>query len=458
MHELVDTIAALATPPGQGALAVVRISGAGTGRVVRAVVPELPWPPEPRRACLVELLDPDSGQPVDQGLLTWFPAPDSYTGEDVAEFSGHGGGLAPRLVLDALHRAGARTAEPGEFTRRAYLNGKMDLVQAEAVADLIEGRSQRLQKEALRQLDRHLSRRLADLRETVVDLEAVLAHHIDFPEEDEPPVALGDIAQRGEELVRALQTLAETAPEGERLREGALVVLAGRPNAGKSSLYNALVGEERALVTEIPGTTRDALEAHVSMDGYPVRLVDTAGLRDSDGVVERMGIEVARRFLDHADLVLYCVPLDEEATGDEEEWIQGLDAPVVRVRTMADRPSQESAGASHDHRPVAAEVEVSVVDGRGLGTLRRAVAQAVFGRLRAVPDDAPVLMRARQARGVRKAASEVREFVDSLGGGVPVEYAASHLKAAQTALEEVVGVVESEEVLDRLFSSFCIGK
>jgi tRNA modification GTPase len=454
MDGLLDTIVAQATPPGRGALAVVRLSGPRTRDILERVAEGLPVAPEPRRAYLVSLTDPVGEGTVDRGLLTWFPAPNSYTGEDVAEFSGHGGGYAVRRVVEAFRSAGARLAQAGEFTRRAYLNGKLDLVQAEAVADLVEGSSPRLHREAMRQLDRHLSRRIAELRSELIEVEALLAHHIDFPDEDEPPVPADRIIAEANRLQDALEHLARTAPEGERLREGALVVLAGRPNTGKSSLYNALVGEERALVTEIAGTTRDALEADIAVDGYPVRLVDTAGLRDAEGVVEQLGIEVARRFLEHADLVLYCRVAGAELDAEERAWIEASGVPVLQVATMADR-AVASVGTEGG---TLGAVAVSVVSGRGLDELRGAVARAVFGVLEAHPDDAPVLTRARQGEAVARAAREVEVFGTALADGVPAEYASTHLKAAASALEEVVGLVDTDDVLDRLFATFCIGK
>ena len=304
------------------------------------------------------------------------------------------------------------------------------------------------------------------MRGRLVQVEALLAHHIDFPEEDDPPVGVDRIEQAARELRSALQALARTAPEGERLREGALVVLAGRPNTGKSSLYNALVGEERALVTEIAGTTRDALEADIAVEGYPVRLVDTAGLRSTDGVVERLGIEVARRFLEHADLVLYCNPQGTRLNGEERAWIDDLRAPVLRVATMADAgealPTVEGEAGDDGDRPAGGSedgrVSVSVVTGEGLGMLKRAVAEVVFATLEAAPDDAPVLTRRRQADAVLRAAGEIEAFEVALREGVPAEYAGAHLKSAASALEEVVGLVDTDDVLDRLFAQFCIGK
>ena len=456
-----DTIVALSTPPGVGALAVVRLSGDAVREVLRRVAPDAPTPFPVRRPLLIRIVDPHDGADVDRAVVTLFEGPASYTGEDVVEISGHGGWVAPRLVVEACVTAGAREAEAGEFTRRAYLNGKVDLVQAEAVADLVEGRSPALHRAALDQLDRGLSRRIAAARERLVHLEALRVHHIDFPEEDEAPVPVEGVAAEADALADELGTLLSTAAEGELLREGALTVLAGRPNAGKSSLFNALVGRERAIVTPEPGTTRDALEAVVSLGGFPFRLVDTAGLREVEEGVEARGIEVARRYLDEADLVLFCAEAGRELGEDERRFLDSAPAPVVLVRTRADevREADEPSDADGPYDAGAGgPLRVSIETGEGLERLRTALPGMVYRGLVTGRSDAPVITRRRQARGVRDARDEVAAFAAALRGGVPAEVAASHLRTAETALEEVLGVITGEEVLDHLFASFCIGK
>ncbi|HJR17511.1 MAG TPA: tRNA modification GTPase, partial [Gemmatimonadales bacterium] len=312
---LSDPIVALATPPGRAALAVIRLSGEDSFEIARRVIAGFRHDP-PRIARLATFLGPDRS-PVDRGVYTVFPAPHSYTGEDLVELSCHGGLQVPARVLAALQAAGARPATPGEFTRRAVLNGKLDLVQAEAVGDLIDATAPAQVHAALRQLEGGLSRRLAALRESLVEVQALLSYDIDFPEEDDGPVAPDRIAGQIDRVATQIRHLVHTAPAAERLREGALIVFAGRPNAGKSSLFNALLGSARTLVTEIPGTTRDAVEAHTDFLGWPVRLADTAGLWDAPAEIDRLGVEVSRRYLTAADLVLLCVESGREMGEDE---------------------------------------------------------------------------------------------------------------------------------------------
>lgn len=405
-----------------------------------------------RRAHLTTLLCPQSGEALDRSVVTPFHGPGSYTGEDVVEISTHGGYAIPKSIVEACVALGARRAEAGEFTARAYLNGKFDLTQAEAVADLVSAPSAKGRKVALHQIERGLGERIAALREEVVGLGALLVHHIDFPGEDDAPTPIAEIAARAGEVADQVERLLATAPVGEALREGALTVLAGRPNTGKSSLFNALIGTERAIVTEEPGTTRDALEALVEIDGLPFRLVDTAGLRSGGaGRVERIGIEVARRYLAGADVVLYCREAGRLATEDEESFLAEVAAPVVRLCTKADLGGGRRAcddGA----------IAVSAVSGEGLSALRERLRELVFGGVVERCNEVPVVTRARQARHLATAHAEVGALGEALRAGVPPEVASAHLKTAESALEEILGVVSNEDVLDRVFGDFCIGK
>ncbi len=441
---LSDPIAALATPPGRSAIAVVRLSGTGALAVAARVVDGF-RADCPRAAILATFRDA-AGDPIDRGLVTVFPGPASYTGEDLVELSCHGGLLAPARLLAALHAAGARPASPGEFTRRAVLNGKLDLVQAEAVGDLIDAVAPAQARAALRQLDGGLSRRLTELRLALVETEGLLAYDIDFPGEDDGPVSAARIAAQLEEVAGRLERLLATAPAAERLREGALLVLAGRPNAGKSSLFNALLGADRALVTEIPGTTRDAVEAHTDFLGWPVRLIDTAGLWDAPGRIDRLGVEVSRRYLAYADLVLLCVETGREPGADE--LAIAAERPTLLVRTKVDL----------DGTTATEGVGVSVITGEGLQELRRAVAERVFADRIALADLEPALTRARHRTALERARGALAGALEQFRGSGDAVLVAHHVREATTALDELVGAVDVEDILDRVFASFCVGK
>ncbi len=449
-----DTIVALATPPGRSALAIVRVSGRAAREIGAAVLDPFHW--DAGRSYLTSLHTPGSTTTIDRVMASVHVAPRSFTGEDTVELTTHGGSLVPALAFDALIAAGARPALPGEFSRRAVANGKLDLLQAEAIADLIEARSAVAHRSALHQLDGGLTRRISALRQDVIALEALLAYEIDFPEEDEGPTPRERATARSEALLAALDRLLSTAHTGEIVREGAIVVLAGAPNSGKSSLFNALVGATRAIVTNVPGTTRDALEAVVEMHGWPVRLVDTAGLRDGTAdAVEKLGIEVAHRYVGRANVVLVCSD-DSAALPRAMKQVAGLsEAPRVGVRTKIDLVSMSDLKAS----PAGECVAVSAVTGQGLRDLTGAIAALLAAGLPPAEGAAGLLTRERHQRAVARARAEVAAFREAwMSGSLPAPVAAVHLRSAADLLEELIGVVERNNVLDEVFRSFCIGK
>jgi tRNA modification GTPase len=393
---------------------------------------------------------PIGGELLDDALYLTFPEPASYTGQDLVEISTHGGLLVPVDVLAALLAAGAREAAPGEFTRRAVMNGKLDLLQAEAVADLIDATAPAQRQAALGQLDRGLSHRISALRGDVLELEALISYEIDFPEEDSGPVPPERIEEASHALQSRLEGLLDTATEGVRLREGAVVVVAGRPNTGKSSLFNALLGQERAIVTEVAGTTRDAIEAPATCEGFPFRLIDTAGLRESNDPVERIGIEVSRRYLAGADVVLFCAEAGRPLSSEERGFLDGLTAPAVIVRTKVDVAAESPAPDG--------DVAVSAVTGRGLRLLRRTLAEFAFSALARGGNLGPVVTRERHRIALGRALDEVVRFQETRARGVEGAVAATHLRAAVSALEDLIGVVTADDVLDRVYSTFCVGK
>jgi tRNA modification GTPase len=441
---LSDVICALATPLGRAALALVRVSGRDAFAVARHILRwDLTRAIEPRHAYLATFHDSD-GSPVDRGLVTFFPGPSSYTGEDLVEFGCHGGLLVPTRLLAALVAAGARQAVGGEFTRRAVLNGKLDLIEAEAVGDLIDATTRSQGRVALHQLEGGLSRRLESLRVEMLDLLAQLAYDVDFPDEDDGPISRSEL-RGGLDRVRATVTqLIATAPLGARLRDGALVVLAGRPNVGKSSLFNALLGTSRALVTEIPGTTRDAIEADLDLDGWPVQLVDTAGIRSSTERIEVLGIEVSRKYLAAADLVLLCVDAGRALGPDEGALSEG--PTTLLVRTKADLAA------------TAEGLAVSATAGTGLDRLKEALVARLFGTLQSYAEGEPMLTRERHRAALHEAARALEEADGQLAPSGEAVLAAHHVRRAVTALEELIGAVDVETVLGRIFEKYCVGK
>lgn len=449
---LLDTVVAPATPPGRSALAVVRLSGPRVRDVLRMLAPGLPEMLPPRRATLAAVRGAE-GAAIDRALLTFFPGPASFTGEDVAEISVHGGPVVIARVLEAALRAGARLARPGEFTERAFFHGKLDLVRAEAVGELISARTPAAARASLSRLEGGLSKRFAAARESLLAAAAGLAATIDFSEDvgDSVPDAVrAELTGAEEELSR----LIETYRTGRLLAAGCRVVFAGPPNAGKSTLFNALAGSNRAIVTDVPGTTRDALEATVDIDGVPVTVVDTAGLRETEDAVERIGVARAREEASRADLVLY-VHEASSGLGDEDlRALARLDGrPVRRIANKLDRASSDRAAASR----AAADLALCGLEPGAGETLRSFLAQEISARIEPEAGD-EVLSSVRQRDLAARARTATSEARASLARGESPEYAASHVTVALAALADLFGETTAEDILGRIFATFCIGK
>lgn len=459
-----STIVARATASGRGALAIVRLSGPRVSVIADALLH--PSPAEPRRAVHTTVRGAD-GTVLDEVVAVRYAAPRSFTGEDLLEITTHGGAVAAHAVMAAAITAGAREALPGEFTRRAVLHGKIDLLQAEAIGDLVDARSSAAHRMALRQLDGGLSRRIDALRTRVLELEALLAYDIDFPEEDDGPIAPERTVAALDDVERRIGELLATARGGELVREGALVVLAGKPNVGKSSLFNAVLGRSRAIVTPVPGTTRDALEAVVDTEPWPIRLVDTAGLRQVADLVERLGIEVSESYVRRAAVVLCC----GEDAGALREVVVAVrrileraeargSCPLILVRTKCDldsaAPDMSALGAE---LAASASVAVSAETGAGIQSLLKSIGE-VLGREAGAPElDAPVLTQTRHRVGVERALAELRGFRRAWWEeALPATVAAVHLHAAAEALRDLIGGIDTEQILDEVFRRFCVGK
>lgn len=444
-----ETIAAIATPHGEGALAVIRISGEKALSVADAVfrAAKPPSETEERRVVLGKIADA-KGEVVDEVLLTVFRNPRSYTGEDLVEISGHGGPVVASRVLAAVLAAGARTARPGEFTERAFHHGKLDLTQAEAVMDLINAQTDRSARAAAVQLEGRLGAEInalrADLLETVAHLEAF----IDFPEEGIDPESGEVLRKRMESVGTRLDRLLATANEGRLLREGITLALCGAPNAGKSSLLNRLLGVDRAIVSEIAGTTRDTIEERASLGGYPFRVIDTAGIRETRDPVEREGVDRARRAAKAADLRIHLV---DAASGND------LTAPLFEDELLV----FNKIDLVPDHDVFSKGIPISCRTGEGIETLVHAILARATGRSpsalgEAAPDGAAINTRHRDC--LRKSRGHLAAAIALLESGEPPELVAVELRSALGDVGEIVGEAGTEEILGKIFSSFCIGK
>jgi tRNA modification GTPase len=445
-----DTIAAIATAPGRGGIGIVRVSGSSCRSIANAL---LGCVPEPRAAELHRFLDA-AAEPIDEGLALYFPGPASFTGEDVLELHGHGGPVVMDLLLRRVLELGARAAAPGEFTQRAFLNDKLDLALAEAVADLIDSGSAQAARAALRSLQGEFSSQVHDHAEAVLELRMWVEAAIDFPEEEVD--FLGDRAldARLEFIRHRFAELAETARQGALLRDGLTIVIAGRPNAGKSSLLNRLAGYDAAIVTPIPGTTRDVLRERIEIDGLPVHVLDTAGLRESPDEVEAEGIRRAHRELARADRVLFVVDAsDDEAVAAIAADLAALpsDAPRTVVLNKIDRLAGEPG--MEPNGPV--RVHLSAATGAGIDLLRAHLKDCVGFH----PAGSGVLSaRARHLEALRRARAHVEEAHRVLTERHAGELVAQELTDAQKQLGEITGEVTSDDLLGRIFTSFCIGK
>ena len=453
-ESLLDTIAALATPLGRSAIAVVRISGDRTREILARIAPEFPGDPEPRRAHLVGFVD-SRGETIDRGLATLYAAPASYTGEDAAELSVHGSPVVVGELLRALISAGARPARAGEFTERAFRLGKIDLVRAEAIRDLIDSRTGAAARASAKRLEGRLTSRLERAREDLLSAAASLTATVDFAEdvgEQVDPSVSEHLSSARESLAR----LSASYDTGRLLSSGCRVAILGRPNAGKSTLFNALLGTERAIVTDVPGTTRDVLEATLDVRGIPVELVDTAGLREAKDEVERIGVGRARDEGERAAAVLYVFDASGGWTAEDGDAIARLNGkPIAIVANKIDRVRDPGGAAV----PAFPRVDLAICGllpdaGAKLRTLlEKTVAADV------VSDAASeVLASVRQRDLVARAAACAGDALDALGRGVSPEYSATHVDAALAALADVFGETTSEEVLQRIFSTFCVGK
>lgn len=459
-----QTIAAIATALGEAGIGIVRLSGSKALEIADQMFQTrqgvLPSRLRGYSARYGRVVDPATGRTVDEAILLVMRAPRSYTGEDVVEFQCHGGVVVVQRILELTLRLGARLAEPGEFTKRAFLNGRIDLSQAEAVIDVVRSRTEAGLAVAVDQMEGSLSRRIGAIREHLYDLVVRVEALIDYPEDDIPEIEAQEMAAVIRQGIAELESLLATADQGKVLREGLKAVITGKPNVGKSSLLNRLLDEQRALVTDIPGTTRDVIEEVLNLKGVPLRLIDTAGIRESTDLVERLGVERAVKLWNEADLIIHVldgsVPLTEEdfqilaRTRDKHRVVVINKTDLPRVWTTADLPPADLEGAKI--------VEISLLEGE-LEPLIDAVLDLIMqGSIREGTSSQAIITRARHKAALEAAKADLEQALATLEQGLPLDLISVGLQGALEHLGEITGETVRENIIDRIFAQFCIGK
>jgi len=451
-----DTIVALSTPPGRSGIGVVRLTGSSALELTRALLSDSDFSPEPNRASLKAILDPESGEILDRAVLTYFKSPQSYTGEDVVELSCHGSPPLLMRVVDSLLSLGARPAEPGEFTMRALSNGRLNLTQAEAVRDLIDARTHTAVRQAARQLGGELSARLQPVKDSLLEIIVPLESSLEFVEDDLPPDMTEGIVRKLSALSDKLEELAETFRQGRLLKEGLRVTLVGRPNVGKSSLFNSLISYERAIVTEIPGTTRDTLSEVINIDGVPVLITDTAGVRASTDRIEQLGIERTRRAVTDADLTVIVLDGSQTLTAEDKKiFDEASDNYLLIAVNKSDLEdfSVNNACSLANGQPI---ISISARNGDGLDELRAAIMEP-FSTHQAY-ENSFVITSARHYDLLKRAGDSLRSTESLFSDSASEELVLAKLYEALRFLGEITGETTPEDVLSEIFSSFCIGK
>lgn len=442
-----DTIAAIATPSGNGGVGIIRISGSAVTDIAKKISNK---PLIPRRAIFTAFRDHDQTI-IDTGIMLYFPAPASFTGENILELQAHGGMVVMNMLLRRVLKLGARHANPGEFSERAFINGKMDLYQAEAIADLINSTTERSARSAQKSLQGEFSRKIDLLLEDLIELRAYVEAAIDFVEEEIDFLADGIVEKRLQEVLRRINEILQTAQQGRLLRDGMNVVIAGKPNAGKSSLLNALAGHEAAIVTEIAGTTRDILKEHIQIDGMPIHIIDTAGIRTSENQIEREGIRRAFEEINKADVILLLIDVCAPET-DEFSQVFPASSKITKVYNKIDLLGIEPKIKITNQET---QLYLSIKTAQGLDLLKQHLKQIAGYNDQS---ENVFIARSRHLIALQKAQSNVQKALQQLRTDQAGELVAEDLKQAQKALSEITGEFTSDDLLGEIFSSFCIGK
>lgn len=448
----VETIVAQATPPGYAGVGVIRVSGPQSKNIAEIILHKIPLP---RTASLLPFWN-EEGAVIDEGIALFFPAPHSFTGEDVLELQGHSGPIVLDQLIKSILKAGARLARPGEFSERAFLNGKLDLVQAEAIADLIHASSEQAARSAMRSLQGEFSFLIHQLRDELINLRMMVEAAIDFPEEEIDFISSGTVTHSVNDLIGRLKQIIHTASQGALLREGIKVVIAGKPNAGKSSLLNCLSGRESAIVTEIPGTTRDILREHIHIDGVPLHIIDTAGLRDSEDIIEQEGIKRARKEMENADVILWLMDVRDFDRGSletiSEKFINKIPLVIIlnKIDLLQEKPARKDYGG-YGYSTIALSAKYN----QGIDLLKEHLKELMHFK---TTGEGIFIARRRHIDALQNTYQSLIDALHQLNHHQELELIAEDLRQAQQTLGKITGEFTSNDLLGKIFSTFCIGK
>ncbi len=457
-----DVIAAISTPAGRGGIGIVRISGEGSietaDKIFQSSYGKKLADKKSHTVSYGTVLDKKDNKIVDEVLVTVMKAPKTYTKEDVVEINCHGGMFVVQKVLELCLNAGARLAEPGEFTKRAFLNGRIDLTQAEAVIDIINAQTELSRNQAVGQLEGSLKKKVGALREKILDMTASIEAIIDYPEHDIEEETYSSMEKQTNELLHEMNALLENADKGRIIREGIETVILGKPNVGKSSLLNYFLGEDRAIVTDIPGTTRDTVEEYVNIEGIPVKIVDTAGIRSTTDLVEKMGVEKSRDYALKADLILMMIDTSRSLSSEDMEILQMIQGKTALF--LLNKIDLESKVTEEDILPFAAKeniIPISVSENTGLNLLTKRLTELFFGGNIGVSENA-FINNARQKNAMYQAKKSLERVLATIRDKMPEDFISMDLQDALRALGEITGETVDEEIIDRIFTKFCLGK
>ncbi|MBB6218059.1 tRNA modification GTPase [Anaerosolibacter carboniphilus] len=457
-----DTIAAIATAPGEAGIGIVRLSGPMAVEILDQVfvpsrgksIKDFPN----RRLTHGYIVHPQTQDKVDEALVVYMKGPHTYTAEDVAEIDCHGGIVPVRKILSLVLSMGARMAEPGEFTKRAFLNGRIDLAQAEAVMDVISAKTEKGFDIALGQLEGSLSKEVGKIRNNILEMIAHITVNIDFPDEDIEEITYQGLEKQAKEIVDTVAALLSTAHTGKIIREGLKTVIIGKPNVGKSSLMNALLKESRAIVTEVPGTTRDVIEEYVSIQGIPLKIVDTAGIRETEDIVEKIGVERSKEFFNKADLVIFVLNAAESLTEEDQQIIQLVnERDAIILLNKTDLPMVVDEAGLQEMLPGKKVIRISVTEEIGLKELEDTIVQMVYGG-QVKHKDLSLVTNVRHQNALERAKKSMEDAVGAIQSNMPLDFVEVDVRNCWEYLGEITGDTVGEDIIDRIFANFCLGK